>query len=121
MNKTTLLIGFLVLLSSRVVSQESSDQFVQERSVLNRTIEVEDIYPNPASSVAIINYFIADPSKEVKIVLHDLLGTTARNYPLNPYERVLKIDVQDLKDGVYFYTLESEGETKATKKLIIKK
>lgn len=85
------------------------------------TIEVQNVYPNPATDIAIINYSISDPSSEAKIVLHDLLGTKTLDYPLKPFEKTLKIDLLDMKEGVYFYTLYTGGKSKITKKLIIKK
>ena len=121
MTRVIVFIGFLLITSLEVVSQESTDQFRRDRFFSNQLVEMENIYPNPASTVAILNYSIKDPSKEVKVILHDLLGTMTVDYPLNPYENSLKIDIENFKEGVYFYTLSADGETKVTKKLIIKK
>jgi len=85
------------------------------------TIEVRNVYPNPATDFAIIDYSIIDASSEAKIVLHDLLGTMTLDYPLDPFEKTLKIDLLNMKEGVYFYTLHTGGESKVTKKLIVNK
>lgn len=114
-------VGLILILSLEVISQENNGQFQKEGFYKNSFVEIKNIYPNPASSVAILNYSITDPDKEVKIVLHDLLGSINKDYPLNPYEKSLKIDLQDMKEGVYFYTLKTDGETPVTKKLIVKK
>ena len=104
------------------MGQENSTQLNDEEYFFgNENLLVNNIYPNPASNVAVLNYNILDKDKEAKIIVHDLLGTMTKNYPLNPFERILKIDIQDFKEGVYFYTLNTDGENKVTKKLIVKK
>jgi len=112
----------LWLMSVEVISQQNgTESFKQDGFYYSDFIEVQNIYPNPASTTAILNYSLKDPLKEAKIVLHDLLGTMTKDYPLNAFEHILKIDIKDLKEGVYFYTLHTDGENRVTKKLIIKK
>ena len=116
------IVGLQLILSFQTIGQEGAVQLHNRDAVFaTPDLEVQNIYPNPASSVAILNYAILDSDKEVKIILHDLLGSMTRDFPLNPFEKTLKIDIQDLKEGVYFYTLNADGENKFTKKLIIKK
>ena len=122
MKKVAAYIGLIALLSVQISAQERSAQLRERDGFFsNPDIEVQNIYPNPASNVAILNYAILDANKEAKIVVHDLLGTMTKDYPLNKFEKTLKIDTRDYKEGVYFYTLYADGENKVTKKLIIKK
>ena len=122
MRKVFLHIALVSLLAVQVDAQDRNAQLGGTNAFFsNPDIEVQNIYPNPASNMAILNYSLLDPQKEAKIVVHDLLGTMTRDYPLNHYEKTLKIDTSDFKEGVYFYTLYSDGENKVTKKLIIKK
>jgi hypothetical protein len=115
-------IGLLWLLSVEVISQQTGNENLRQNGFYRSDIiEVQNIYPNPASTTAILKYSLKDPLKEAKIVLHDLLGTITKDYPLNTYETTLKIDIKDLKEGVYFYTLNTDGKNRVTKKLIIKK
>lgn len=106
----------ILIAQDLAVLSDINDEFYN-----SATIEVQNVYPNPATDIAVINYSINDPSSEAKIVLHDLLGTMTLDYPLQPFEKSLKIDLIDMKEGVYFYTLYTNGESKVTKKLIIKK
>jgi len=102
------------------------DYTVKDRNVggfmfNSNSISLSDIYPNPVSEVAYINYMIYDEDVEAKIVFHNVLGSGVGEYTLNPVEQELKINTTKFKPGVYFYTLYVDNEGKVTKKLIIKK
>jgi len=84
-------------------------------------VELSDVYPNPATEVAIFDYLIKDDSKEAKIIIHNVLGSVAGEYDLNPFEQQLKIPVDDFNPGVYFYSLYIDNEGVATKKLVVRK
>lgn len=84
-------------------------------------IKLSDIYPNPVSDFAFLDYVIFSEETEVRVVFHNVLGSFIRQYELNPVERELKINTIEFKPGVYFYTLYVDNEGKVTKKLIIKR
>lgn len=122
MIKIVAVVGLIALLSLEIIGQDNSAQIGSgEQFYSNPALMVQNIYPNPASNVAILNYSIFLQDTEAKIIVHDLLGTMTKDYPLNPFEKILKIDTQDFKEGIYFYTLHTGGENQVTKKLIIKK
>ncbi len=87
----------------------------------SKTVELSDVYPNPARDVAIFDYRIKDDSKEAKIIIHNVLGSVAGEYKLNPFENQLKISVEQFNPGVYFYSLYIDNEGVATKKLVVRK
>ena len=87
----------------------------------SNTISISDIYPNPVSDVAYVDYLIYDEEIEAKLVFHNVLGSGVGEYELNPGEKELKVNTTEFKPGVYFYTLYVDNEGKVTKKLIIRK
>lgn len=84
-------------------------------------ITLSDIYPNPASEIAYLDYIFLNEEIETKLVLHNLLGSVVSEFKLNPVEQELKIFTSDFKPGVYFYTIYVDNEGKVTKKLVIKR
>ena len=84
-------------------------------------LELNDVYPNPVSETAIFDYFIKENNKEAKIVIHNVLGSIAGEYILNPYESKLKVEMEFYNPGVYFYTLYLDNKGVATKKLVVRK
>jgi len=84
-------------------------------------IMLNDIYPNPASETAFLEYQLKVEESKAKIILHNVLGSVVGDYPLSFFEHQLKIPVQDLNPGVYFYTLYLDNRGVITKKLVIKK
>jgi hypothetical protein len=87
----------------------------------SRQITIHDVYPNPVTNFAYIDYTLhADPRK-TKIVLHNILGSPIKEYELSAFENKVKLSVEDLNSGIYFYTLYIDNEGVITRKLIVKK
>ncbi len=84
-------------------------------------IKLNDIYPNPVTDFAIIDYNLFDEDIKAKIVLHNVLGSIVGEYELAPFESKLKIKTEEFNAGVYFYTLYLDGDGVMTHKLIIRK
>ena len=79
-------------------------------------------YPNPASSQVTIQYDLSNRSSNdvTKIVITNLVGKKVRVIPVSNTAGKKNIDVSNLVAGIYFYSLEINGQATATKKLIVK-
>ena len=84
-------------------------------------MRINEVYPNPVTAFAIIDYNINNKEVEAKIMLHNVLGSVVGEYDLSFLETKLKIDTKNLNPGVYFYTLYLDNDGIITKKLIIRK
>lgn len=84
-------------------------------------IKLKDIYPNPVTEYAMIDYELINDNTKAKIVLHNVLGSVVGEYDLAPYENKLKINTDEFNPGVYFYTLYIDNDGVITHKLIIRK
>lgn len=87
----------------------------------SRFITLHDVYPNPVTDNATVVYKILNDRVSARIRLHNLLGNVVADYELSPADTQLRLRVDDLSEGIYFYTLYLEGESVVTRKLIIKK
>lgn len=84
-------------------------------------IVLSEIYPNPVTDFAILNYNLINENIKAKIVFHNVLGSVISEYNLSPYEKRVKIITEELNSGVYFYTLYLDGDGVATHKIVIRK
>jgi hypothetical protein len=84
-------------------------------------ITLKEIYPNPVKDVAFIDYNVLDDRVQAKIIIHNILGNTIEEFPLSADETRVKINVDALTAGIYFYTLYLDNEGVITRKLILKK
>jgi hypothetical protein len=84
-------------------------------------ILLKEIYPNPVTDVAYIEYNLLDDRVKAKIVIHNILGNNIEEYPLPADENKVKIRADALTAGIYFYTLYLDNEGVITRKLILKK
>lgn len=76
--------------------------------------------PNPASSVFAINYkFGSTTNAGAKMVIYNMLGARVMETEVEGLEGTLKMDVSRLDQGVYFCSLESDGKTLATRRLVV--
>jgi hypothetical protein len=77
-------------------------------------------YPNPADKFVTFEYENVKGS-DAKLVVYNLLGSVVKEIELRNNSGTLKnINTSDLKDGIYFYSLVINNESKDTQKLIIK-
>jgi hypothetical protein len=84
-------------------------------------ITIHDVYPNPVTGYANIDYKLHSEKTKTKIVIHNILGSPLKEYQLSPYENSVKLMLDDLNSGIYFYTLYIDNEGVLTRKLIVKK
>lgn len=87
----------------------------------SRFIELHDLYPNPASEVAFVDYKVLDETIKAKIVLHNILGNPVDEYQLPNADTRVKIKAESFSPGIYFFTLYVNDEGLVTRKLIIRK
>lgn len=98
-----------------------SNKIQDEIFFKNDNFTVNNFYPNPAIDQAIMHYSLTNDGSQTKIVLQNVLGSIIKEYKLDPRENELQLDTEQLKPGVYFYTLLINDEGLATRKLIVKK
>jgi hypothetical protein len=84
-------------------------------------ITLHDLYPNPATDFAYVNYSIQSDDVVARIIIHNILGNPMDAYDLPPSENKVKIRVESLNAGIYFYTLYLDNEGVMTRKLIVRK
>ncbi len=80
-------------------------------------IKIGQNYPNPAKEKTFVNVEFDAP--EAQLVLSNILGETIQILKL-PHSGTYIIDVTDVPEGIYFYTIEAGGQ-KVTKRLTVKK
>jgi len=74
-------------------------------------------YPNPATGTTYVN--VDFNSGEATLTISNVLGKSVEVLTLTQPGKV-KIDVKELINGIYFLTLEADGD-KITKKMTVKK
>ena len=85
-----------------------------------KNVWVSDLYPNPASNYVSIDYNMPSEVKEASVKIVNLLGSVVKEQKVDTRNGNMKIDIFDMKGGVYFYSLNIEGEIYSTKKLVIR-
>ena len=80
-------------------------------------IKLGQNYPNPAKEKTYVN--VEFSSVEATLTLSNILGKTIQIQKL-PHSGTFILDVTNIPEGVYFYTLDADGH-KVTKKLTVKK
>ena len=87
----------------------------------SKDITIQDVYPNPVSDQAYIDYKIHSESMKAKVVIHNILGSSIGDYDLPNSESRIKITTDDFTSGVYFYTVYLDNTGVLTRKLIVRK
>jgi len=84
-------------------------------------ITIHDVYPNPITNYANIDYQLHSDQVKTKIVIHNILGNSLNEYELPFSESRIKVLADELSAGIYFYTLYIDNVGVMTRKLIVKK
>jgi len=103
------------------VSYVIEDRKEKELIYESTDLRINDVYPNPVSEYAIIDYNIMNRDVEAKVLIHNVLGSVVGEYALPYLESKITIKTDDYNPGVYFYTLYIDNDSVMTRKLIIRK
>ncbi|MBN2747577.1 MAG: T9SS type A sorting domain-containing protein [Bacteroidales bacterium] len=89
------------------------------------TVEVVDVdvkvYPNPAKDFVFVDFKLPSITSSASIQIRNVLGSIVYQSMLTQNKGVEKIDVSQLKDGVYFYSLIINNDAVVTRKLLVRK
>lgn len=92
----------------------------EEQLYISDVITVSNIYPNPASERAELDYNITGDLRDAKVIFYNVLGTKMNEYVLTKSNRKLTVDTTVMPTGLYFYQLSLEGKKVATKKMLVR-
>lgn len=77
-------------------------------------------YPNPAKDVTFFDYDLNSATTGT-IKIYDMTGSLAKEVPLIENSGKIKVQLDDLKAGVYFYHFIANNKTIATRRLVVTK
>ncbi|MFH1120506.1 MAG: T9SS type A sorting domain-containing protein [Bacteroidota bacterium] len=84
-------------------------------------IKMVNAYPNPASSVVFFDYKLPVNSAKAGIRITNLLGTIIDELVLEKTEGKAILNVNNLKNGIYFYSLMINNSATITRKFVVKR
>ncbi|MBE9492339.1 MAG: T9SS type A sorting domain-containing protein [Bacteroidetes bacterium] len=86
---------------------------------LIKAVALSNVYPNPANRVAFIDYSLPEELFKAKLAVNNLLGATIMEIDLYAAENRIKINTEELKNGIYFCSLKVNNQVISTKRLIV--
>ncbi len=101
-----------------VVKFDASPEDISEY-ILNN-VSVSDVYPNPADNFVNINYDMPVEVQEASVKIVNLYGSVVMEGQINTRSNKMRMNITDLKGGIYFYSIFVNGEIYNTKKLLVK-
>jgi len=85
----------------------------------NNSVFVSNPYPNPATSQVTFDYNLPEGTQSAVINIHNLLGAKVKEIIISGFNGKTTIDVNDLNDGIYFYSVNVDNEILETKRLVV--
>ena len=82
---------------------------------------VSTIYPNPAVDVITLDYRLLDFNTKASIVVRNVIGSEMGIFHLNSTETNVVMPLDNFSSGIYFYTLQIDGQEMVTKKFMVNK
>jgi hypothetical protein len=103
--------------ASAFITYKVNPLSVVEYSVSNVSI---NSYPNPATDNLTIDYAIEGNPDRAVIDVYDVLGQVVSTHTLNNNNGRLRLNVEKMNAGVYFYAIKVNGQTIKTERVLIK-
>ncbi len=75
--------------------------------------------PNPAATYTHFSYSIAHEVNQAFLIVRDLTGTVVLEEPVNVNATRIRLNVSDLSNGIFLYSLVLDGQPVVTRKLIV--
>ena len=86
------------------------------------SVEVfSNAYPNPASNVVSFDYNMPFDAQSASVAIYNMMGQEVIRQDVNVGGSRMSINVSDLTDGVYFYSLIVNNQAVKTNKLVVSK
>lgn len=85
----------------------------------NNIISTLNAYPNPASNRVTIEHNLKSNSGKTELVIRNITGAVLYSTPINGSSKT-NVSLENFSAGIYFYSVENQGKTITTKKLIVK-
>ena len=82
---------------------------------------ISNVYPNPATSASYVDYKLPKSVIGASLRINNLLGVTVMEIPLDRTEGKATINVSNLKEGIYFYSLIVNNSATHTRKFVVKR
>ena len=101
-----------------VVKYNSSPDAIDESIAKN--INISEVYPNPANQNVSLDYRFDVNVDAASIKIVNLLGSVVKEVEMNQNAGKISIDISDLNNGIYFYSVVVNNEILRTKKLVIR-
>lgn len=85
------------------------------------SVQFSNAYPNPANASVSFDYNFPVGIQQAKVKILNLLGQTLAEQTIEQSSGKVRMPVEHLKEGVYFYSLIIDNQSVVSKKLIIKR
>ena len=84
-------------------------------------VSISNVYPNPATTASFIDYKLPKSVMSATLRVSNLLGVVVTEIPLERNEGKATINVSNLKEGIYFYSLIVNNSPTHTRKFVVKR
>ena len=87
---------------------------------LSQPVNLIDIYPNPVTDKAYIGYQLSSDVRAARLMIYNILGNRVKEIELPRHGHKVELPANELRSGVYFYSLYADGVRQETKRLVVK-
>lgn len=113
--------GFYNTIEEYPVNVSIEERALKAYVFQSKDITINDIYPNPVSDLAFIDYKLHNEAVKAKVIVHNILGSSINDLALPFGETRVKIEASDMVSGVYFYTVYLDNVGVITRKMIVRR
>lgn len=87
---------------------------------LSAVEEFSNAYPMPANNVVNFDYSLNSSANTAMVAVYNMMGQEVLRSDISGMSGKLSLNVSDLTDGIYFYSLIVNGKTEKSSKLVVR-
>ncbi|MEE4177503.1 MAG: hypothetical protein V2I46_08335 [Bacteroides sp.] len=84
-----------------------------------RQTRISDPRPNPARDFTLFDYQLPPDTRNAKLIVRNLTGSVVMDISLDPSGSRLRIETNDLSNGIFLYSFVVNDQVILTKKLVV--
>ncbi len=108
--------------TAQLLEQNVQVRYAEEELLYaDHRLSISNLFPNPATEFIRFDYQLAHDAPRATITIRNVLGSELKSVLLSQRSTHLQLSIEDLKPGVYFYTLTLDEENVITQKFMVKR
>ncbi len=102
-----------------MIAEAAAESALPQEENLQQS-NIDQNYPNPTSGITTVDCYVSENAGNARIMVYNMSGILVGQYPVaGTGNSSVTLDLQDLPSGVYFYSMNADGNAVTERKRLV--